>query len=297
MHTTKDTEVIIDLQDYLIQHILPVKYAYTLSAASFHTKYANSQGYQATVEINKEEYGILIKHLKSGSFDYCEIGADDGAISLQILDYLNKNDIHFGNHNFIDFSKELLEKCQKNINKEQPHLKCSFLQCDIEQPNLKIPIDSTNNKIIFFIGNTLGNVESENIVLQNIYNIMNENDFFLVGLTFWNDSFDELSSYNTALFRESVLEYLRILGINTVPQNYTLKYDHENHTVFCNYKLSSDFNYGKARFLTGDCIRCFQSRRYSLEYCENMFKSNKFNIVAKKLDKESRHAIFLLNKI
>ena len=55
-----------------------------------------------------------------------------------------------------------------------------------------IPVSNERRKIILLLGNTLGNVESENSVLKNIYNSMNEDDLFLIGLTLWKENIDEL---------------------------------------------------------------------------------------------------------
>ncbi len=285
-----------DLKYYLRKHILPVKYAYTLSAANYHTEYANSQNYKSTVKINNSEYGLLIKYLQNDKYDYCEIGGDNGEISINIINFLNINGVEFNKYTFVDFSQELLKKCEENFNSIMTNTSNKFIQYDIEQTNSKIPINNSHKKIILFLGNTLGNVESEDNVLQNIFNSMNEDDLFLVGLTLWNNEIDELESYNNDLFRESVLEFLRIIGITTNSNNYVLRYDSVNHKVICEYELKNQFSYDNIQFSVGEKIRCFQSRRYSLDYCEFLFQSNGFNIIEKNLDDESRHVLFLLKK-
>ena len=65
-----------------------------------------------------------------------------------------------------------------------------------------IPVSNERRKIILLLGNTLGNVESENSVLKNIYNSMNEDDLFLIGLTLWKENIDELKGYSNKIFRE-----------------------------------------------------------------------------------------------
>lgn len=285
-----------DLKYYLSKRILPVKYAYTLSAANYHTEYANTQNYKSTVKINNPEYGLLIKYLQNDKYDYCEIGGDNGEISINIINFLNKNGVKFNKFTFVDFSQELLKKCETNFNSIMTSTTNEFIQYDIELTNSRIPINNSDKKIILFLGNTLGNVESEDNVLQNIFNSMNEDDIFLVGLTLWNNEIDELESYNNNLFRESVLEFLRIIGIKTKSNNYILRYDSANHKVICEYELNYPFAYENIRFSVGEKIRCFQSRRYSLDCCDFLFKSNGFDILEKRLDNESRHVLFLLKK-
>ena len=272
-----------DLQYYLAQYILPVKYAYTSSAAIYHTKYAKSQNYHSTVEIDNSKYILLKKYVNSiYEYDYCEIGS--------------KNEVKFKNYIFIDFSDELLKKCKSTFNSAMPNSKGKFIQHDIEKIGSTLPVNNDRKKIIFFLGNTLGNVESEDIVLQNIYNSMNSDDFLLIGLTLWNDYMDELTSYNNEAFRESILEFLRVIGIHTKPQNYILEYDKSNHIIICEYKLCENFNYYGINLSKEEKIRCFQSRRYNFEYCENLFKKNRLCILEHIIDTELRHILFLLKK-
>ena len=273
-----------------------MKYAYTLSAAKYHTAYAKSQDYQSNVEIENIKYNFLIKHLKNHKYDYCEIGSDDGEISLSIIDFLNKNGILFHKHIFVDFSFELLNKCESRFSSFAPNLECEFIQHDIEKSNIMIPVSNERRKIILLLGNTLGNVESENSVLKNIYNSMNEDDLFLIGLTLWKENIDELEGYSNKIFRESVLEFLRIIGVQTSSENYMLRYDSLNHVVICEYEFNKPFFYQDIRFIEGEKIRCFQSRRYSSEYCNVLFKNNGFSILEKIIDNEVRHALFLLKK-
>lgn len=284
-----------ELKKYLLNCILPVKYAYTLSAANYHIAYAKSQDYHSTVGIEKTKYEFLIKYLNNNDYDYCEIGCDDGETSLSIIDYFIKNGILFNQHIFIDFSHELLNKCKSRIDSFASHLNCKFIQHDIERTDELFSINS-RKKIIFFLGNTLGNVESENDVLQNIYNFMNKDDLFLIGLTLKNKHFDELSGYNNETFRESVLEFLRIIGIKSVPENYILRYDSINQIVICEYQLPEPFCFQELKFNQGYKIRCFQSRRYTLDDCNLLFKENKFSILETIIDKELRHVLFLLKR-
>ena len=117
--------------------------------------------------------------------------------------------VQFHKHIFVDFSFELLNKCESRFSSFAPNLECEFIQHDIEKSNIMIPVSNERRKIILLLGNTLGNVESENSVLKNIYNSMNEDDLFLIGLTLWKENIDELEGYSNKIFRESVLEFLR----------------------------------------------------------------------------------------
>ncbi len=285
-----------DLKYYISQCIIPVKYAYTSSAASYHKIFSKSKDYKDNVKIENKKYDLLIPYLRNERYDYLEIGGDDGDISLQIIEHLSNNNVSFNNYFFVDFSHELLSDCQKNISARIPNDLCKFIPYDLEQPNKCIPIDINNKKIIMFLGNTLGNVESEDDVLKNIYNSMNKDDLFLIGLTFWNDKTNELDNYDNELFRESVLEYLRIININTKTDNYCLKFDQINHTVICEYTLDEPYKYDNVQLNKGTIIRCFQSRRYSQEYCERMFSKNGFVILEYQNDETMRHTLFLLKK-
>ena len=284
-----------DLKDYLAEYILPVKYAYTLSASDYHTKYAQSQGYKSNVKIDNRKYAFLANYIEGSIYDYCEIGADDGTISLDIINSLKENRLLFNQHIFLDFSKELLNKCEKNVNSVLPFSKNIFIQCDIEKKNNLIQF-SNHKKIIFFLGNTLGNVESEDDVLKNINNFMTEDDYLLLGLTLRNSHYYELSGYNNDLFRESVFEYLRILGIKTDAKNYILRYDDIKHTIYCEYILDEDFSFQNILLYKGRKIRCFQSRRYDIDSSKNLFKNNFFRLVETIIDEDSRHVLFLLKK-
>ncbi len=285
-----------DLEFYLSKKIIPVKYAYILTAANYHSTYANSQNYKSIVGIDKEEYNVLLKHIQKNDYDYCEIGADDGIISCEIINYFKANGLIFNCHFFFDFSVELLKKCELTTKKLLKNLKCDFVQCDVENDTLNLPSNCSLKKVIFFLGNTLGNVEDELKVLQKIYNFMNNNDFLIIGLTLCNKSFDELKPYKNEVFRESVLEFLRIIGIQPHPNNYSLKYDERENEVICEYRLDRPFNFKNINLKKGDKIRCFKSKRYGLNYSQNMFVKNNFKIVETVVDDAKRHAIFLLTK-
>ena len=105
-----------------------------------------------------------------------------------------------------------------------------------------------------------------------------------------------MKGYSNKIFRESVLEFLRIIGVQTSSENYMLRYDSLNHVVICEYEFNKPFFYQDIRFIEGEKIRCFQSRRYSSEYCNVLFKNNGFSILEKIIDNEVRHALFLLKK-
>ncbi len=285
-----------DLEFYLSKNIIPVKYAYILTAANYHSAYANSQNYKSIVGIYKEEYNVLLKHIQKSDYDYCEIGADDGSISCDIINFLKANGLIFNCHFFLDFSVELLEKCELTTKKLLKNLKCAFVQCDVENDVLNLPFNCSSKKVVFFLGNTLGNVENELEVLQKIFDFMNNDDFLVIGLTLCNNSVDELKPYSNEVFRESVLEFLRIIGIQPYPKNYSLRYDERKKEVICEYQLERPFNYKNVYFKKGDKIRCFKSKRYSLNYCQNIFEKKNFNIIETVIDETKRHVIFLLTK-
>lgn len=284
-----------ELRNYLAEHILPVKYAYTMSASDYHTLYAKSQGYKSNVKIDDQKYIFLSNYLEDGCYDYCEIGGDDGEISLDIINSLKRKNMSFNQHIFLDFSNELLSKCKENVKSALPNSKSTFIQCDIEQKNIIIPYES-KKKVIFFLGNTLGNVESEENVLKNIYNFMNEFDFLLLGLTFHHNNYYELEGYDNDLFRKSILEFLRIIGIKIKEENYILKYNDMLHTIFCEYVLDENFLFQDLLLHKGEKIRCFQSRRYNMDYCIDLFKNNCFDLLNVISDTDSRHVLFLLKK-
>lgn len=286
-----------DLEFYLSKNIIPVKYAYILTAANFHSAYASSQNYKSIVGINKEVYNVLLKYIQKKDYDYCEIGADDGIISCDIINFLKSSGLIFNHHFFLDFSVELLKKCELTTKKLLKNLKCDFVQCDVENDILNLPFNCSSKKVLLFLGNTLGNVENEFEVLQRIYNFMNRDDFLIIGLTLSNKNFDELKPYSNALFRESVLEFLRIIGIEPYINNYSLKYDESENEVIGEYRLEKPFRYKNIKFKQGDKIRCFKSKRYTLKYCQNVFEKVNFKIVETMVDEAGRHVIFLLKII
>lgn len=295
MDSKKNNIIGYDLKQYLSKRIIPVKYAYILSAAEFHSKFAESIDYQSNVEIDMMKYSFLLQFINTNDYTYCEIGGDDGRLSLNIIKYLFNEGIKFRRYCFIDFSQELLKKCKQNFLASLPNETSQFIQYDMEKENTIIPIQTDSKKIIFFLGNTLGNVESEDIVLKNIFNSMGNNDLLLIGLTFENN-FDELGNYNNDLFRESVLEFLRIIGIEINHENYILRYDKNERKVICEYRLGKRFVFENIEFNEGEIIRCFQSRRYNRNSYECLFHKNGFKIIAKEVDKNSRHVLLLMKK-
>lgn len=66
-----------------------------------------------------------------------------------------------------------------------------------------------------------------------------------------------MEGYSNKIFRESVLEFLRIIGVQTSSENYMLRYDSLNHVVICEYEFNKPFFYQDIRFIEGEKIVVF----------------------------------------
>lgn len=293
----KSFEYIEDVIECLKKKYLPLKYAYIKTAADYHTKFAQSENYDLAVVMEQEGYKFILDYLER-DINYFEIGADDGVKSMKLIELLNNSGKKLSTFHFLDFSEELLEKCRKTM--LEHNLSSMFHKCDIESLDFNMQYYRDKSTLFVFNGNTLGNMEDEERVLKNIYYMMDYGDYFLLGLTLKNDKISiqqELYIYDNALFKESVLAFLEYIGIETDLQHFYLSYDENSNSVIGKYEIIDNFYWNNDCVLQrGDYVRCFQSRRYTLEHCNRMFRKVSFYIEKYYIDTECRHISFLLRK-
>lgn len=293
----KNFEYVEDIIGCLKNKYLPLKYAYIKTAADYHTRFAQSENYDFAVVMEQEGYKYIVDYLEE-EINYVEIGADDGVKSMKLIELLNDSGKKVNNFHFMDFSEELLEKCRTTMLLH--NLQCEFHKCDIE--NLVIMDSCSRDKATLFVfnGNTLGNMEDEERVLKNIYCMMDERDYFLLGLTLKNDMVStqqELQVYNNILFKDSVLAFFEYIGINIDSGEFLLSYDENLNSIIGEYEIVDSFVWNNELILKkGDRVRCFQSKRYTLDECKRMFKKVNLQIESYYIDSESRHVSFLLKK-
>lgn len=286
-----------EIISYLRQTVVPMKYHYIGSSANFHLAFAKSSSYDKNVTIDNSEYTFLQQYLSWKKLALCDIGSDDGEKTIKIIQTLNTLNIHFESYCFIDFSHELLSICKQTIESKLGFVEAIYLQADIEAASRTIEYYSNRERLFLLIGNTLGNVMDERVVLDNIRFSMNIGDYLLIGLTLRVDGYNEITDYSSDAFLESIAEFFRVIGMPLIKKGFRIFFDETSQKVVVKYLVNCDFFIKNELIIpNGSDLLCFQSKRYKHESCVDLFRNCGFRVQDYHIDATKRHALYLLQR-
>ncbi|WP_181898729.1 L-histidine N(alpha)-methyltransferase, partial [Halobacillus trueperi] len=108
-----------------------------------------------------------------------ELGSGSSTKTRILLDSME----HIRSYIPIDISEELLTSTVQQLNKEYPHIEVTGVSADYTQL-FTIPIYTTEQKVFFFPGSTIGNFEPKEAVnfLRHIQSLMSPGDRLIIGM-------------------------------------------------------------------------------------------------------------------
>lgn len=138
-------------------------------------------------------------HSGGQAFQLIEFGAGDGTKTKLLLKYLVDNGVDF-TYVPIDISAHVLKQLQDSLATEIPQCEVKPMPYEYFDALERLSADSTQRKVILFLGSNIGNFTSEraHLFLQGISNRMNPKDLFMIGMDLMKDPKTILDAYNDA---------------------------------------------------------------------------------------------------
>ncbi len=132
-------------------------------------------------------------------FDVVELGAGDASKSIHLLDALMKHEVDFTYYP-IDISKNIITYLDKKLPAALPGIKIHGLNGDYFDMLEELKEISTRNKVVLFLGSSIGNIQLENTVdfLKELKSHLLPGDLILTGFDLKKDPSVILAAYNDA---------------------------------------------------------------------------------------------------
>lgn len=286
-----------DFLKFLKTKKIPLKFAYSGSAAITHDKLASEGTYHHAVTSELEQYKYIEDALTGKDINLIEIGPGNGTSSVDLINSFTKNGINITNYVGTDFSKTLMDICKNRIKKFFPKLPLLFYQLDIENKinnnTKKVFLESNKTNLVFMIGNTLGNVESPNKTLLNIAALLKKGDYFVIGVSLLkNDpNYDYVKDYLNEIFYNAAIEPFKMADIWNKADKFNVIFDKNIPAILCFYYPSKDIIIKKRNtgftIKANSKIRCFMSRRFTMDTLSNLLKQSGFRVINNKISNNS----------
>lgn len=265
-------------------------------------------------EIFKDKSASIIKALqlnKDTYFELIELGAGDGMKTKELLGELSRENYQF-DYIPVDISQNALEKLQKDLNEQMPHIGVKTKQGDYFEV-LESLKENQHPKVILFLGSNIGNMPDEvaEDFIANLSENLNFGDKFFLGVDLIKPAAIVLPAYNdskgvTASFNLNLLERInRELDADFQIENFKHQpeYDEKQgiatsflvstkeQDVFIK-KLNKIFHFGK-----GEKILTEISRKYNDKILDKILKKTAFVIKERITDRKEYFANYVLEHL
>jgi L-histidine N-alpha-methyltransferase len=256
----------------LRRRILPLKFAYTGSAAHTHDQLSRSSGYQNVIGPVRAEVqaflGAALQREDGGTHQVVEIGPGNGVHTAAFFEHLAERGAVPEAYYALDFSETLLGLAYECVAaSEHAPKRIDVGLWDVEEmpsPLIKQWRTGGEPVIACFFGNTIGNVEQPALALSNIARSLESGDRLVLSTTLLPDRPDVaelLSPYRTQVFHAAVLEVFRMAGIG--PDDVRLELVFEDGAVRGIAECLAPVEFDGVRLERGELVRCFTSRRFA----------------------------------
>lgn len=177
---------------------LPAKYFYDARGSELFERITTLPEYYLT----RSEISILEKHASEivaacgGEFALVEFGSGSATKVRILLDQMEKRSCYVP----VDISPELLRESSERLTELYPDLSVSAVCADYTQP-LQIPrCPSTDRRVIFFPGSTIGNFEPAEArrFVGNVVKVLSSGDSMILGIDLKKDPKILDAAYNDA---------------------------------------------------------------------------------------------------
>ena len=258
---------------------LPLKFAYTGTAAVAHSRFARSTGYRDVTGPVDAEAKALLAETPVMSGQLAEVGPGTGVHSGELLRALA--DSHATPHRYLalDFSSTLLGLALDHLAKSAVRPgQLSRATWDIEAgPTQHITEWRADGEPIAlgFLGNTLGNVEDPQDVLTHLALSSRSGDVLALSVTLRSQHRNEnevLAPYRNRVFRSAALESFRLAGI--APDDLLFTVSYQDGSVIGMAECVKPVYFDGIEIDRGEHIRCFLSRRFTVEQVRTLLEAS-----------------------
>lgn len=260
-------------RDAAVRHIadgvLPLKFAYTGSAAVSHDSYARTDHYLSGIAAMRGAMSVLGGSARPARqpLDVVEIGPGNGLRTVATLRHLAENGRRCRGYLAMDFSRTLLGLATRRVvTAVGTRIRVSSGVWDIESgPTEHIARWRRGDRpvTVWFLGQTLGNVESEGETLGHLWSSLRQRDVLVVNVMLRQESDNrpaDLAAYQTGEFTAAVLEPLRAAGIDL--RNIDLDVGFVGDAVVGEVVFRRTVLLRGVPLPKGHRLRCFRSQRY-----------------------------------
>lgn len=253
--------------------VVPPKFSYSGSAAYCHAALAATDGYRTVTDAIELEVGMVLSHLGlPGECQIAEIGPGTGNHTVNFIEGISSASDGFrARYLGLDFSATLL-RIARPVLEPAAASGLEIATWDVDEG----PTDAIRRwrhggvVLALMLGNTLANLDDPIAALRNIRASLAVGDALMLSVHVVGDQVDPeglISPYRTPEFRETVLESFRAAGIDIETGEFEIVY--QDHEVMAFATPRTDIQNDRGTLLAGRRIRCFRSRRFSLD----VFKS------------------------
>jgi L-histidine N-alpha-methyltransferase len=295
-----------ELWQYLQENVVPLKFAFAGEAARKHDAFAKSDDYEDNITPVETELELINRHseILHECTQVCDIGPGNGLHTKLLLDRVSAINTAAIEYLAVDFSQTLLQIATNRISEAFPKLTIETATWDIERSPTDV-LEKWRSKgplLLLFLGSTLCNPSAPSEVLENIYASATQGDLLLVELAVHqNDSTGDIpNEYQSESFRESVLEPLRMGGINTDRGHLDMRVSPADQAVYGYFVFDDScvikYQNSVLRFTEGDSIRCFQSHRFSDSEIRGMFRQSGWEFISVEQSEDESHSVYLYRR-
>lgn len=290
---------------------IPTKYLYDDTGSKLFEQICNTEEYYLTrtekqilnkysSEISKISNFEEVFELGSGSSKKTKILILEGLKKLTKLTYSS-----------LDISEKALEMSSRQLKNISPFLRVKLFKGDFINDIIKLK-PNKKPKLYLFLGSTLGNFNNQLAVkfLNNVSNIMQKNDYFLLGVDKIKNHKIITSAYNdkkgiTKKFNKNILRVIN--------KKFKLNFDKNNFDHFAefNKKKSQIEMYLEAvtdhkiyfpnqetiKINNGDKILTEISRKFSDNTLEALFKKSELKVIRNFSDNKKYFSLYLLKSM
>jgi L-histidine Nalpha-methyltransferase len=282
----------------VLNHELPLKYAYAGSAAHTHDLLAHEEGYQSVIgTVAHELAAIHTAGKRSRLHHIAEIGPGNGSHTLALLGELQTTGTLPLSYLALDFSRTLLALMLGRAARELPDLPTDSQVWDIEEGPTKLIHQwrpDQGSISVLFLGNTVGNLKDPVGALRHLHDSVRAGDTLVVGATLQGPEADTdkmVQPYLTAAFRAAALQPLIQAGIPADALDFWPFY--RDGAVFGEAVLTRPVTVDGHPLNQGHSVRCFMSRRFTDDNLSQMVREAGWHIVHTGIDLSADHIIIV----
>ncbi|MFI5387025.1 MAG: L-histidine N(alpha)-methyltransferase [Fimbriimonadales bacterium] len=293
------------LWDWLKRGAVPLKFAYVGSAAVTHDVLAHHSSYDSVGGPGASEADLVKRTVEPDLVqELCEIGPGNGLHSRIFLAALRESAWMPPRYLGLDFSNELLQLTSGLLAGHFPRMEVQVGNWDIETgPTRAIRgWRSLPSLLVICVGNTLGNVEDEQVVLRHIADSLEPTDRLLltVALRGIKSVRSILAPYKADYFEAAALEPLAMGGLDLGKGEFEIRWNEASSCVegwfICRHSMSTKYAGEELAYRPGDSIRCFLSRRFTAARIEELVFSGGWSIRGKKVTREGDSDSMILSR-